>query len=101
MKNLKHSFLRIDKEKNIEIFENAGWHFNNILTPKEISLKLKTFAHTEFSNKEYSSVNVIKRKIEKKIDLFNRGHQYVVKKIDKSFPKYLINNLDQLKKWIL
>ena len=66
MKNLKHSFLRIDKEKNIEIFENAGWHFNNILTPKEISLKLKTFAHTEFSNKEYSSVNVIKRKIEKK-----------------------------------
>ena len=29
-KNLKYNFLRIDKEKSIELFDEAGWHFNNI-----------------------------------------------------------------------
>ena len=62
MKNLKYSFLRIDKEKNIQIFKNAGWHFNNIMSPEEISLKLKTYAHSEFSNDEYSSEKIIKSK---------------------------------------
>ena len=42
VKNLKYKFYRFDKEKSIEIFHNAGWHFNNIMTPNEISLKLKT-----------------------------------------------------------
>jgi beta-1,4-mannosyl-glycoprotein beta-1,4-N-acetylglucosaminyltransferase len=101
MKNLKYSFLRIDKEKNIQIFTNAGWHFNNIMSPEEISLKLKTYAHSEFSNDEYSSEKIIKKKIEENIDLFNRGHKYVVKKIDKSFPKYLIENLEKFKEWFV
>ena len=101
MKNLKYSFLRIDKEKNIQIFKNAGWHFNNIMSPEEISLKLKTYAHSEFSSDEYSSEKIIKKKIEENIDLFNRGHKYVVKKIDKSFPKYLIENLEHFKEWIV
>ena len=61
-KNLKYSFLRFDKEKNIEIFYDAGWHFNNIMSAAEISLKLKTFAHSEFSDEKFSSVEVIKKK---------------------------------------
>ena len=40
-KNLDYKFFRIDKEKNIQIYNDAGWHFNNILSPKEISLKLR------------------------------------------------------------
>ncbi|MDA9594760.1 glycosyl transferase family 17 [Candidatus Pelagibacter sp.] len=101
MKNLNYSFLRIDKEKNIQIFKDAGWHFNNILSPKEISLKLKTYAHTEFSSDEFSNEKIIKQKIENNIDLFNRGHKYVVKKIDKSFPKYLIENIERFKEWFI
>ena len=50
-KNLSYSFFRFDKEKNIEIINNGGWHFNNIMDPEAISLKLKTFAHSEFSKK--------------------------------------------------
>ena len=100
-KNLKYSLLRIDKEKSIQIFENAGWHFNNIMTPRKISLKLKTFAHKEFSNKKFSSVSIIKNKINKKIDLFNRGHKYKQIKLDKSFPEYILNNMNKYKKYIL
>ena len=99
-KNLNYKFFRLDKEKNIELFKNGGWHFNNILTPKEISLKLRTFAHSEFSKKEFSDVETIQDKIDKKIDLFNRGHNYKVIEFNKKFPKYLLENINEYKDWI-
>ncbi len=99
-KNLKYNFLRFDKEKNIEVFKNAGWHFNNIMSPEQISLKLKTFAHTEFNSKEFYSVENIRNKINKKIDLFNRGHNYRVIEIDDRFPEYLQKNREKYKSYI-
>ena len=100
-KNLKYYFFRFDKEKNIEIFKNGGWHFNNIMSPEDISLKLKTFAHTEFSSDKFSNIDVIKKKIDKKIDLFERGHSYEKISLDETFPRYLIENLDKYKSFIL
>ena len=100
-KNLKYSFLRFDKEKNIQIFYNGGWHFNNIMTSEEISKKLKTFAHTEFSNDTFSSPDIIKNKIEQKKDLFDRGHSYEEVKMDETFPKYLLENKLKYKNFII
>ena len=100
MKNLNYSILRFDKEKSIQIFKNAGWHFNNLMSPEDISLKLRTFAHKEFSGEEFSSVEIIKDKISKKIDLFNRGHNYKVINIDNNFPKYILDNLEKFKNYI-
>ena len=100
-KNLKYNFLRFDKEKSIQIYENAGWHFNNIMEPNEISLKLKTFAHIEFSDSKFSDIDIIKSKIDKKVDLFNRGHQYKKVVLDQTFPKYLYDNYQLYKKFIL
>ncbi len=96
-KNLKYRFYRFDKEKNIQIFENAGWHFNNIMSPEMISKKLKTFAHNEYSLEEFSSVEIIRNKINKKVDLFNRNEKYEIVEIDRSFPKYLLDNLLKFK----
>ncbi len=100
-KNLKYNFLRFDKEKNIELFKDAGWHFNNILSPKEISLKLKTFAHLEFSKPEYSDESIIKKRIEEKIDLFKRGHKFDVVDLDNRFPLYICNNKEKFKDFII
>ena len=100
-KNLKYNFLRIDKEKSIQIFEDAGWHFNNLMPPEAISLKLKTFAHEEFSGNEFSSTKIIKEKIKNRIDLFNRGHIYKKIAIDGRFPKFILNNLDKFKDYII
>ena len=100
-KNLNYSFLRIDKEKSIQIFDNAGWHFNNVFTPKEISLKLKTFAHSEFSPEKFSSEEIIKKKIINKQDLFERGHLYEKVELDNSFPEFLLKNRDRYSKFIL
>ena len=99
-KNLRYKFYRFDKEKNIQIFENAGWHFNNVMSPEKISKKLKTFAHNEFSSEEFSSVETIRNKINAKVDLFNRNEKYEVVRIDESFPKYLLDNLLKFKDYI-
>ena len=100
-KNLNYNFYRIDKEKNIQIFNDAGWHFNNILRPEEIALKLKTFAHSVFSDQKFSSTKVIEDKIEKKIDLFERGHQYLKVEIDSTYPKQIRENKNQFKEFII
>jgi len=100
-KNLKYSFFRVDKERSIQIIDNGGWHFNNLMPAAEIAKKLKTFAHSEFSKKKFSSIKVIKKKIENKEDLFERGHIYTKIKIDKTFPEYIFKNKSNLKKFIL
>jgi len=99
-KNLK-KFYKFNIEKNIEIIENGGWHFNNIMSANKISIKLKTFAHSEFSDSRYSSIEVIKSKIKSKKDLFERGHTYKKIKFDKKFPQFLIKNKKKYKKYIL
>ena len=96
-KNLTYSFFRFDKEKSIELFEEGGWHFNNIMKPEDISLKLKTFAHSEFNDERFSNIEVIRKKINKKIDLFERGHKYEAVKLDSSFPGELLSNKDVYK----
>ena len=100
-KNLNYSFLRFDKEKSVELFNEGGWHFNNVMDPKEISLKLKTFAHSEFSDPKFSDEQIIQDKIRRQLDLFDRGHKYFKIEIDKSFPQFIIDNKIFYQKWIL
>ena len=100
-KNLNYNFYRLDKERNIQLFKNAGWHFNNIMSPKMISRKLKTFAHSEFSSLKFSAEKIIKDKINNRVDLFNRGHVYSRIKLNKNFPNYLLKNQKKYKKFIL
>ena len=100
-KNLKYKLWRFDKEKNIQIINNGGWHFSYLLTPKQIQKKIKTFAHTELNKKKYTDINVIKNKIKNKVDLFGRKIFLQKVKIDKDFPEYIYKNKEKLKKWII
>jgi beta-1,4-mannosyl-glycoprotein beta-1,4-N-acetylglucosaminyltransferase len=101
MKNLKYSFWRVDKEKNIQIINNGGWHFNYLLNPSEISKKFKSLAETSWDKEEFYNEENIKKKIDQKKDLFNRGHKFDVVKIDESYPDYLKKNIDKYRKWII
>ena len=69
------------------------------MKPEDISLKLKTFAHSEFGDEKFSNIEVIKNKIDKKIDLFERGHKYEAVKLDSSFPSELLSNKDMYKEY--
>ena len=64
IKNLK-KWWRPDKEKSIELIYDGGWHLNNFFSAEEISIKLKTFAHTEFDNIKYTQVEKIEDLIKK------------------------------------
>ena len=99
-KNLKKPFWKF-QNKDIQLIENGGWHFNTLLSPEEISIKLKTFAHSEYSGSEYSDVSIIKKNIDEQSDLFRRGWKYQKVKIDSSFPNYICNNQISLKEWII
>ena len=100
-KNLKYPFWRIDKEKDIQIIYNGGWHFSYLLTPQEIEKKFKSLAETSWDNEKFSNLDIIKKKISDKVDLFGRGHVYNKVDIDDSYPDYILNNKKKLKDWII
>jgi beta-1,4-mannosyl-glycoprotein beta-1,4-N-acetylglucosaminyltransferase len=100
-KNLKYGFWRIDKEKSIQIIKNGGWHFSYLLTPLEIQRKIKTFAHTEFNKKKFTSLKNIKYCIKNLKDLFHRNIKYKKVKIDNTFPKYILENKKKFSSWII
>ena len=100
-KNLHQPFWKFYKEKSIQLFENGGWHFNSLLKPEDISIKLKSFAHREFKSDEYSSIDVIKKNINERRDLFKRDRLYKKVDLDKSFPDFIVKNKDNLNEWIL
>ena len=99
-KNLKKALWKFYVEKDICLIQNGGWHFNSLMDAKEISLKLKTFAHENLAGDEYSNIDVIKKNILEKKDLFKRNNLYETIKLDKSFPKYIIENKIKLNEWI-
>ena len=100
-KNLNYPFWRIDKEKNIQLIKNGGWHFSYLMTPEEISNKIKDMAHTEFNKNEFKDILNIKKKIKDLQDPFNRN--FILKKtnIDNTYPNYIIKNKKLFKDWIL
>ena len=100
-KNLKYGFWRIDKERNLQIIKNGGWHFSYLLTAEEIQRKIKTFAHNELNKKEFVNLNNIKKCIREFKDLFNRKANFKKIKIDKKFPKYIFENRKKLSRWIV
>ena len=100
-KNINKSFIYFKNERNIELYQNGGWHFNNVFSPREISIKLKTFAHQEFSKEEFSNTAVIKRKIYQLKDLFGRGQKFKIVSLGPTFPEYILRNKSRLSKFIV
>ena len=101
LKFKKYPFWRIDKPKNLQIIENGGWHFAYLQSPKNISKKIKSFSHGEFNNEEFANQNKIEERIKTKKDIFDRGFSYEKVEIDHTFPKYIIENKNKLKEWII
>ena len=90
-KNLK-KWWRPDKEKNIELIDNGGWHFNNFFSAKEISTKLKTFAHTEFDKEQFTNIEKIERLINEGKDVYGRGWVFEKNNNIHDLPEYVIKN---------
>ena len=71
------------------------------MEPEEISIKLKTFAHAEFSGDTFSDPDIIKKKISQKIDLFERNHHYEEIKLNDYFQKYILKNKEKYQNFLI
>ena len=95
-----YPFYRFDKI-NWNIVNNGGWHFSNIMTPYDISEKIKSFAHSEFNTPEFTNIENIKEKIRLKKDLF--GRKFELEKItqEEDLPKYINENQKKFSEFLL
>ena len=84
LKFKKYPFWRIDKPKNLQIIENGGWHF--------------AFMHNTL---DFTDEKKIEEKMKSHEDIFNRGFNYKKVEIDHTFPKYIVDNKEKLKEWII
>ena len=83
------------------IIQNGGWHFSNLKLPKDIIIKLNSFCHGEFNKEEFKNEKLISEKINNLQDIFNRNISYKKVEMDNSYPKYLIDNIESYKNWII
>ena len=116
IKNKKYPFWRLDtlfsknKNINIEIINNGGWHFTNIKTPSELMIKMKNFGHhDEFDVSGITLPDIVKKIKDKKVfynhfvdqsSLDKWDYDYELKKIENNFlPNYLIANKNKYLDW--
>ena len=62
---------------------------------------MKSFAHGEFNKPNLTNPEIINEKIIKGKDIFDREISYKKVQIDNSFPKYIIDNKEKFKEWII
>ena len=101
LKFKKYPFWRIDKPRKLQIIENGGWHFAYLQSPVGISKKIKSFAHGEFNKANFANQESIREKINMGKDIFDREISYKKIQIDNSFPKYIVDNKEKFKEWII
>ena len=101
IKTKKRPFWKFYKPKEPQLIFDGGWHFSFLKKPKDISKKIKSYAHQEFFKDEFVDENKIAERIQNNIDLFNRDIRYKKVKIDESFPNYISNNKFMFKEWII
>jgi len=89
---------RNKKGKDIVAIPEGGWHFTFLGGKEKVLLKLKAWAHVNEKsyNPEYlNDPEYIKNLIESGNDLFGRDYKYEFQKVDDSYPKHLLKNIDK------
>ena len=111
LRNLKFKrrpFWRIDKYRLNNILENGGWHFCNLKNPEELLYKYKNLCETNdpyvFKEKiddQHLQLEEIQKRIKSGEDIIGRKEKYVVKKLDETFPRYILENKKKYHDWIV
>ena len=115
LKNKKYPWWRLDtyfsknKQINLQIVNDGGWHFTNIKTAEQIKFKLESYLHhIEFDQKPLST-SEISEIIKNKTAIYNlsvdqRENKVGGDKLEKypmhKLPKYLQDNFKKYKEWI-
>ena len=101
LKFKKYPFWRIDKVRDIQIIKDGGWHFSYLQSPKNLLKKISSFSHGERNKPEFANEKNIEEKINMHQNIFDLEFTYKKINIDDTFPKYIIDNKEKLKEWII
>ena len=101
IKTKKRSFWKFYKPKEPQLIFDGGWHFSFLKKPKDIAKKIKAYSHQEFNKNNFTNIKNIEKKIIEKSDIFGRNYKYEKIEIDEKFPKYIRENKEKFKEWIL
>ena len=101
LKFKKYPFWRFDKARDLQIIKNGGWHFSYLQSPKNLLNKIKSSSHGEYDLPEFTLESKIAEKIKMKKNIFGLEYSYKKVEINESFPKYIIENKEKLKEWII
>ena len=116
LKTKKYPFWRLDtifsnlKQKNLQIVENGGWHFTNLMTAEDIYIKLSNFGHHNEFDVSGVTVHDIQKCTDERIVNYDHradktenekyGASYKLEVVrDNLLPKYLISNKQKYKDW--
>lgn len=97
-KYLKHFSYNELRANDNHLMDNSGWHFSFMGGPDKVKTKIQSYSAQEMNNPHV--INSIHDNINKKIDPFFRGQQLIEVKIDETYPKYLLENLEKYKHMI-
>ena len=101
LKFKKKPFWRIDKIRDLQIIKDGGWHFSYLQNPENLLKKISSFSHGEHNKPEFANLKNIEEKIKMQKNIFDLGFSYRKVEIDHTFPKYIIENKEKLKQWII
>jgi beta-1,4-mannosyl-glycoprotein beta-1,4-N-acetylglucosaminyltransferase len=91
---------RVLKRRHIVIVEDGGWHFSYLGGVNSIVEKIEAFAHSEYDTNEFKELTRIKEAIDSGKDIFKRNVKFKSVKVDETFPRYVINNIDRFSSFI-
>ena len=98
---IKKSFWKIYKPYPPQLIFDGGWHFSFVKNSKNISNKIKSYAHQEYNKDKFHNINSINDKISQNKDILERDFNYMKIELDNSYPDLILNNKETLKEWIL
>ena len=98
----------MDKLRLNNIIENGGWHFCNLKNAEQLLYKYKNLCETndpyhfkEKIDQKYLQIDEIEKKIILGKDIIGRNEVYKPQILDKSFPNYILQNIEKYKEWIV
>ena len=101
IKTAKPSFWKFYKPRQPQLIYDGGWHFSILKNPKGISKKIQSYSHSEYNKSIYNDEKKIAERINNRIDIFDRNFKYEKIDIDDTFPKYILENINKYKDWII
>ena len=101
IKTAKPSFWKFYKPRQPQLIYDGGWHFSFLKNPKGISKKIQSYSHSEYNKSIYTDEKKIAERINNRIDIFDRNFKYAKIDMDDTFPKYILENINKYKDWII